>query len=89
MVAIKINKPFWEDLILVYTNKSCLLYYSIEHLTFDDLEKLPAALFGVVKPRIVVVTTPNAEYNVLFPNFVGFRHPDHKFEWTRSEFSDW
>ena len=35
-------------------------------------------------------TTPNQEFNVLFPNFDGpFRHWDHKFEWTRSEFELW
>jgi len=38
----------------------------------------------------VVVTTPNAEYNVLFPALsAAFRHPDHRFEWTRSEFGSW
>jgi len=35
------------------------------------------------------MTTPNAEFNVLFPNLNGFRHPDHKFEWTRQQFGDW
>ncbi len=35
------------------------------------------------------MTTPNAEFNVLFPGFKGFRHPDHKFEWSRAEFQDW
>lgn len=41
---------------------------------------------------MVVFTTPNFEFNVLFgapifPN--GFRHDDHKFEWTRLEFQEW
>jgi hypothetical protein len=37
-----------------------------------------------MRPKLVVVTTPNAEYNTLFPDFEGpFRHWDHKFEWTR------
>ena len=40
-------------------------------------------------PQHVIVSTPNSEYNVLFPNFSGFRHWDHKFEWTRREFSQW
>lgn len=41
---------------------------------------------------MVIFTTPNFEFNVLFgepifPN--GFRHDDHKFEWTRAEFQEW
>jgi hypothetical protein len=33
----------------------------------------------------------NAEYNALFPNLAAgrFRHPDHRFEWTRAEFAAW
>ena len=33
----------------------------------------------------------NCEYNVLFPNLPPgkMRHGDHRFEWTRSEFSEW
>jgi hypothetical protein len=39
----------------------------------------------------VVVSTPNAEYNALFPNLPAgaFRHADHRFEWTRAEFRAW
>jgi hypothetical protein len=39
----------------------------------------------------VVVTTPNAEYNVRWPTLPAgnFRHRDHRFEWTRSEFQEW
>ena len=38
--------------------------------------------------RRVVVTTPNREYNVRFETLPAgrFRHPDHRFEWTRAEF---
>ena len=37
------------------------------------------------------MTTPNAEYNALFPNLAAgaFRHPDHRFEWTRGQFEEW
>jgi hypothetical protein len=39
----------------------------------------------------VVVTTPNAEYNVKFERLPAgkFRHKDHRFEWTRAEFQVW
>jgi len=63
----------------------------IEHLNEDVLSGVPCAVFGVIRPKIAVFTTPNSEFNVKFgPSFVGpFRHWDHKFEWTRSEFSRW
>ena len=63
----------------------------IEHLDADRLPSLEAALFGHARPGAVIVTTPNAEYNALFPNLPagGMRHPDHRFEWTRAEFEHW
>ncbi|XP_074655410.1 small RNA 2'-O-methyltransferase-like isoform X2 [Tubulanus polymorphus] len=61
----------------------------IEHLEPDVLEALPECLFGKLKPKTVVITTPNCEYNVLFENFSGMRHWDHKFEWTRNQFEEW
>jgi len=59
------------------------------------LEKFRHNVFGVYKPKLVVITTPNAEFNVHFPNLrygevdATFRHDDHKFEWTRKEFQKW
>jgi 3' terminal RNA ribose 2'-O-methyltransferase Hen1 len=63
----------------------------IEHLDPDRLPSLGRALFRDAHPSTVVVTTPNAEYNALFPNLAkgAFRHPDHRFEWTREQFRDW
>uniref|UniRef100_A0A1B6D6X4 Small RNA 2'-O-methyltransferase n=1 Tax=Clastoptera arizonana TaxID=38151 RepID=A0A1B6D6X4_9HEMI len=61
----------------------------IEHLYPYDLEALPFTIFGFIQPLIAVFTTPNADFNILFPNFSGFRHYDHKFEWTRKQFEDW
>ena len=63
----------------------------IEHV---DLERLPAlerVVFEYARPANVVVTTPNAEYNVRFEGLSAgsFRHSDHRFEWTRSEFTAW
>ncbi len=53
------------------------------------LDAVPDAVFGFLRPKRVIMTTPNAEYNVLFPGFTGFRHHDHKFEWTRKQFQTW
>ncbi|ATQ41589.1 3' terminal RNA ribose 2'-O-methyltransferase Hen1 [Caulobacter mirabilis] len=63
----------------------------IEHLDEDRLPALEQVVFGVARPEIVVVTTPNADYNALFPNLAAaaFRHPDHHFEWSRAQFRAW
>jgi hypothetical protein len=63
----------------------------IEHLDPDRLPQLVGVVFGAARPKTVVVTTPNAEYNALFPGLAAgtFRHPDHRFEWTRAEFQAW
>ena len=63
----------------------------IEHLDAPRLAALERALFEFAQPRLVVCTTPNAEYNIKFtalPNG-GFRHKDHRFEWSRTEFQTW
>jgi hypothetical protein len=55
-----------------------------------EVDALPYNIFGQVQPRIAVFTTPNFDFNVLFPNLgAAFRHADHKFEWTREQFHDW
>ena len=63
----------------------------IEHLELDRLPHLERALFGDARPTSVIVTTPNRDYNVLFESLPAgqFRHPDHRFEWSRAEFSAW
>jgi len=61
----------------------------IEHLYPDALIELPFNIFGYIKPEVAIITTPNVEFNVVFPYLSGFRHIDHKFEWTRKQFQDW
>jgi hypothetical protein len=63
----------------------------IEHLDPPRLAAFEQALFGAARPTTIVITTPNVEYNVRFPDFaVGrLRHGDHRFEWTRAEFGAW
>jgi len=71
-----------------------------------------ACLFGDValssfRPRILIVSTPNFEYNVVLQKSnpptqeqeesdektllqsCKFRNHDHKFEWTREQFTQW
>ncbi|XP_065698528.2 small RNA 2'-O-methyltransferase isoform X1 [Patagioenas fasciata] len=61
----------------------------IEHLEQSELMKFPEVVFGFMAPRIVVISTPNFEFNALLPNKALFRHPDHKFEWNQAQFQSW
>jgi 3' terminal RNA ribose 2'-O-methyltransferase Hen1 len=63
----------------------------VEHIDPPRLGAFEDVVFGDAKPRTAVVTTPNAEYNVLFEGMAPgtMRHKDHRFEWTREEFSSW
>ncbi|GGY95057.1 3' terminal RNA ribose 2'-O-methyltransferase Hen1 [Streptomyces nitrosporeus] len=82
---------------LTYTDKqlkgydAAVLSEVIEHLDLPRLPALEYAVFGAARPTTVLVTTPNAEYNVRWETLPAghVRHGDHRFEWTRQEFRDW
>ena len=63
----------------------------IEHLDAPRLAAFERVLFEFARPRLVVITTPNSEYNAKFESLPAgqFRHKDHRFEWTRAEFQSW
>ena len=63
----------------------------IEHLDAARLSAFERVLFEFARPASVILTTPNAEYNVKFETLPAgkFRHPDHRFEWTREQFEEW
>lgn len=63
----------------------------IEHVDEPRLAALERVVFECANPRLVIVTTPNSEYNALFETLPAgeFRHSDHRFEWTRAEFREW
>jgi 3' terminal RNA ribose 2'-O-methyltransferase Hen1 len=63
----------------------------VEHIDPGRLEALEHNVFGSARPATVVVTTPNADYNVRWETLPAgdMRHPDHRFEWTRGEFAAW
>lgn len=63
----------------------------VEHVDPWRLPALERSVFGVAAPTTVVVTTPNAEFNVRYEGLAPseFRHADHRFEWTRDEFRTW
>ncbi len=63
----------------------------IEHLDAPRLVAFERVLFEFVRPRAIILTTPNSEYNVRFETLPEgkLRHKDHRFEWTRDEFETW
>lgn len=63
----------------------------IEHLDLPRLASFERVLFEFARPGLVIVTTPNVEYNVLFEGMPTgkLRHPDHRFEWSRARFQEW
>jgi 3' terminal RNA ribose 2'-O-methyltransferase Hen1 len=63
----------------------------VEHLDEARLAAFERVLWEFARPQLVVLTTPNREYNVQWPSLPAgkFRHADHRFEWTRSEFQKW
>lgn len=64
----------------------------IEHMPIEEVERATRAIFGYYQPQVVIITTPNIEFNHLLqsgPRATVFRHYDHKFEWTREEFKQW
>jgi 3' terminal RNA ribose 2'-O-methyltransferase Hen1 len=63
----------------------------IEHLDAPRLAAFERVLFEFARPGTVVITTPNADYNIKFKTLPAgrFRHRDHRFEWTREQFEPW
>jgi 3' terminal RNA ribose 2'-O-methyltransferase Hen1 len=70
---------------------AAVLMEVIEHVDLGRLPAVERTVFGFAAPGTVVVSTPNAEYNVHFATLPpgAMRHGDHRFEWTRAQFRDW
>lgn len=62
----------------------------IEHIDPARIPAFERTVFEFAKPKTVIITTPNKEYN---DNYAipenELRHSDHRFEWTREEFRSW
>ena len=82
---------------LTYTDRrlsgydAAVLMEVVEHLELDRLPALEHAVFAAARPGSVIVTTPNVEHNVRYPDLPAgaVRHRDHRFEWTRAQFAAW
>lgn len=69
---------------------ACAMVETIEHVAPRMLGKVEDAVFGYYRPKILVITTPNTDFNQL----LGLRRhevrdPDHRFEWDRARFRAW
>lgn len=63
----------------------------VEHMDLSRLAAFERVLFEFARPRTVIMTTPNREYNIKYENLSEqkLRHGDHRFEWERKEFRQW
>jgi SAM-dependent methyltransferase/predicted nucleotidyltransferase len=60
----------------------------LEHLSEPALRTFGGVVFEQLRPRVVVLTTPNADFNAILPGR-GLRDRDHRFEWGRDQFVGW
>ena len=69
---------------------AAVMLETIEHIDPDRLSLVERSVFRAWRPRCVLVTTPNAEFNpVLGVPTHRMRHWDHRFEWGRERFAGW
>ncbi|KAF8114981.1 hypothetical protein N665_0030s0030 [Sinapis alba] len=75
----------------------------IEHMEEDEAFQFGKTVLSLFLPKLLIVSTPNYEYNTLLhksgaayqprdkteSQLPKFRNHDHKFEWTRAQFSQW
>ena len=69
---------------------AAVLVETIEHIEPARLSEVERALLRDLRPGLVVLTTPNRDFNPLLgvPEH-RLRHPDHRFEWGRARFRAW
>lgn len=92
-----------ENFLMPTTIKGSLFYYDdrvkqkdvmilcevIEHINENRLPKIMNTILNDYQPGVLIITTPNQEYNQVYDMSENYRHPDHRFEWTREEFHVW
>jgi 3' terminal RNA ribose 2'-O-methyltransferase Hen1 len=80
----------YKDARFANYDAACLVEV-IEHLDPSRLAALERVVFEFARPALVILTTPNREYNSNYDHILpnGLRHSDHRFEWTRAQFQAW
>lgn len=80
------EEPDWE----LPRVDAAVLLETIEHVDPGRLPRVEHTVFGRLRPGLVLITTPNSEYNVLHGMAPDERrHPGHRFEWNRARFRSW
>ena len=69
---------------------AAIMLETIEHIEPGRLSRVEETVFRALRPALVVITTPNKEYNPIHGMADHeIRHPGHHFEWTRTQFRSW
>ena len=70
---------------------AAVLLEVVEHLDPSRLPVFERVVFEYAQPNTIIITTPNADFNVRWASLPAgqFRHPDHRFEWSRKQFQHW
>lgn len=69
---------------------AAVMLETIEHVDPGRLPRVERTVFGHLDPGLVLITTPNKEYNPVHGlSARQRRHPGHRFEWTRARFRAW
>lgn len=85
-----LNASFTDPALSVGEFDAGVMLETIEHVNPGELSGVERTVLARVRPRFLIVTTPNAEYNSLLGLPPGaFRDPDHRFEWNRARFRQW
>lgn len=71
-------------------NQDALIFSEvIEHIEPEKHELVLNNIFHFYYPEMVVFSTPNKDYNVVYELGDKLRHKDHRFEWSKEEFQTW
>ena len=85
--------PLWGSLFYYderLKNKDIMILCEvIEHIDAYRLPKMMDTILNEYQPKVLIITTPNQEYNAVYNLGEQIRHHDHRFEWTREEFQTW
>lgn len=85
--------PMWGSLFYyderLQDKNVIILCEVIEHIDEERLPKVMDLLLDDYSPDVLIITTPNQEYNAVYEMQDAKRHSDHRFEWTRDEFEQW
>lgn len=70
--------------------EAAVMLESFEHLPPERLSLWEGAILRRLRPQLLLLTTPNADFNPLLGVPAGRRrHRDHRFEWGRARFRTW